>query len=244
MATEYLKQIIESESFTRAYPGIYIDNQQLVGSLTVSAIDRYDLLKDMFPKQKNSSCYTYGRPTLITIASDLFKCDYYSANPNQESSPDNKHLGYLAETEIYESKKAKKCQNAEIITTAFTIFVHDKVVAYFDFALRLTISKTETKLLVYLNEIHVNEKYRGSTYWMDLTIAVGLFITEVMSSLQQNIVKPSRFNIIIMPEPNTKSGKKIAYAIASEITDCYEFLANLSQTKKPFSGKIYYGIGF
>ena len=239
MATKYFKQIIESESFTRAHPNIFIDNQQLAGSLTVSAIDRYDLLKNMFPKQKNSSCYTYGRPTLITIASDLFKCDYYSANPNEESDPNNNHLVYLVETEFYELNKTKKSRNVEVITTSFTIFVHDKVVAYFDFALMLTISKSETKLLVYLVEIHVNEKYRGSTYWMDLTIAVGLFITEVMSTLQQHIVNPSRFNIIIMPEPDTKSGKKIARAIAKEITDCYQFLANLSQSKKPFSGNVF-----
>ena len=244
MATEYFKQIIESESFRKRFTDVFIDNQQLVGSFTVAAIDRVDLLKDMFPKRKGFTCYTNGRPTLITIASDLFKCDYYSANPNQESCPDNKHLVYLAETEFYELKKAKKSRNVEVITTAFTIFVHDKVVAYFDFALRITISKAETRLLVYLNEIHVNKKYRGSTYWMDLTIAVSLFITEVMFTLQQHVAKPSRFNITIMPEPNTKSGKKIAYAIASEITDCYKFLADVSQTKKPFSGKIFYGIGF
>lgn len=246
MATEYIKQIIESESFRKRFTDVFIDNQQLVGSITVAAIDRVDLLKDMFPKRKGFTCYTNGRPTLITIASDLFKCDYSSANPNQESDPDNKHLVYLAETEFYEIKKAKKCRNVEVITTAFTIFVHDKVVAYFDFALRLSTSKSkaETGLLVYLNEIHVNEKYRGSTYWMDLTIAVSLFITEVMFTLQQHIVKPSRFNIIIMPEPKTKSGKKIAYAIASEITDCYEFLADLSRDKKPFSGEIFYDIGY
>lgn len=244
MATEYLKQIIESESFKRIYSNISIDNQQLIGSLTVNAEDRYDLLSDMFPLQKKATYFANGRPTLITIASDLFKCDYCSANSNQESLPDNKHLCYASETEFYKSKGVKKCREVEVLTTVFTIFVHDKVVAYFDFGLRLSVSKAKTDLLIYLNEIHVNEKYRGSTYWMDLAVAVNLFITQIMFTLQEHIVKPSRFNIHIMPEPNTKAGKKIAFAIANEITACYTFLQDMSQSKKPFSGKLFYDIGF
>lgn len=244
MTTPLLKKIIESKAFKKDYMNVFFEGNQLVGNLTIGAGERAELLNNMFPKSHYSKAYENGQSTFVTIFTKEFYYKLHGVEPNKSNTFDINNLGYSSYSEEHVIGKDKHNVMMEEISTIFTIIVDNKVAGFFDIKLRLETETGQATLNLHLNKIYVKPEYRGSTYWMDLTISVNWFVGNVLDELAQKLKKPHYLDVYVQAEFHSAAGEKIGVIIERELRAIYESLPELLINRPAFIGQVYAEMGY
>jgi hypothetical protein len=228
MKNQFLKQVIESNTYTRAYLGIHFEGNQLVGSLNIDINDRFFLLCNEYAKDDFPYAYLDNKPTEIMIASDKFFIQVEDYKKNKLIEYKKTSLGY----ESFENIEGKLKTSNEKISTVFSILKNDETAAFFDFDLTLEMNAKQVTLTTFLNQVYVKPIFGSSTYWMDLTIAIYEFIGLIASSQSNYLGSNTTIDIVISEHFQNSPDTKIAKIIESEIRKIHKMTPDVA-TNRP-----------
>lgn len=239
-----LKQAIESKSFIKSYPSIGFLDSQLFGTFTVQAEARADLLNYMFTNNRETFRYGLNHPTTIYIASKTFALESLGSKLEDPNHFTKEELGYTFYIEKDDSPEKAYTLHIEELKTIFTVMSGNEVAGFFDFDLCLCQEKGQATLDVNLNQIFVKPEFRGTSYWLDLTVAVCSFAGEVLYSISNKLPKPYYLDVYVKADFINKSGEKIATAIEDEIRSMFEILPELAPHRPAFIGGVFADMGY
>ena len=244
MTKQLLKQTIESKAFREECPDIRFEGNQLVGTLKIHAQDRVELLDTMFPGKRVRRSHTDGQPTIIRFATHTFEREIYPYQDKVLATYKVNDLGYKLSYDYIEAGIKPIKFKHEQINTVLTIEENNQIVAFYDITLSLSKSKGEVMLNLNLNQIYVMPQYRGSTYWMDLTVAAHSFASLVLYHVAKELPQPYYFDVCVSSDFYSKSDERIANAIVSEIRMMFSLLPSLSINRPAFIGEVVADMGY
>ncbi len=244
MKKQLLKQTIESKAFKEDCPDIRFEGNQLVGSLKIHAEDRVELLDTMFLGKRVRRSHTDGQPTIIRFATDTFEREIYPYQDKVLATYKVKDLGYKLSVDYIEAGIKPIKFKHEQINTVLTIEENNKTIAFYDITLSLSKSKGEVMMNLNLNQIYVMPKNRGSTYWIDLTVAVHSLVCSVLYHVAKQLPQPYYFDVCVSSDFYSKSDERIADAIVSELRVTFSLLPSLSINRPAFIGEVVADMGY
>jgi hypothetical protein len=245
MKMHILKQAIQSKAFKKIYPTIYFEDDQLKGTLTIQADERVELLSNTYKMDRFDNTNHNSKPTVVTLRAYRFQYDFENDEDNIPMTYIIDELGYESYNEVTKlDGDTCKCQNEEILTV-FTVLDDDEEEAGF-FGIGLTLNRERGKvmLVLRLNGIYVKPAHRGSTYWMDLTIAIYNFVSLIVDCLALKLPKRSYYNVAVTSDAHSKTDVKIANIIASELRATYQAFPDLAPDCPAFAGEVFTTVDF
>jgi hypothetical protein len=244
MPTQRLKQAINSKSLHRSYPFVEFLDEQLLGKLTVQAEERVELINQMFLKNHESNRFVSSQPTTICIASEAFNFAFLGSVTEDPMFFGKEQLGYDFYTEKNNVGSKHHTDHVEELKTVFTVMNGKEVAGFFDFDLSLCCEKGLATMTVHLNQIFVRPEYRGTTYWLDLTIAVHSYVGEILHEIGSNLPKPHYFDVYVTSQFASKSGEKIANFILSELRYVFETFPQITAQRPALIGDVIADMGY
>lgn len=239
MNSQLLKKIIESNAFKKDCPDVFFKGNQLSGYITIHAGERVEMLNNMFRKNHFSYSYEKSKPTVITIATNEFHCDVDGIEVDKLTDYCADDLGYKSSKESHVIDSDTYNFKTETISTVFTVMAGDEVAGFYDFNLCLILKNGQASLDLYLNQIYVKPKFRGSTYWMDLTISVYTFLGLVFYHLARLLKKPHYLDVYVHADLASAADEKIAVFIEHQLRAIYTALPPLSFDRPAFIGNVH-----
>lgn len=208
--------------------------------MTIQADERAELLSNAYNKDKFYDTHANSKPTVVTLRANRFQYDIENDENVIPMTYIIDELGYEAYNEVTKLDGYNyKCQNEEILTVFTVLDADEEEVGFFGFGLTLNRERGQIMLVLNLKDIYVKPAYRGSTYWMDLTIAVYNFVSLIVDCLALKLPKPSYYNVAVTSDAHSKTDVKIANIITSELRATYQALPYLAPNSPAFIGEVF-----